>query len=419
MSWFSQERFGMFIHWGVYSHACGCWKDMETPWVSEWMMHKFHIPRQEYRELAKNFNPVDFDAEKWVKSALDAGMKYMVVTAKHHDGFAMFDSSYDDYNICSLTPFKKDVIGLLADAAHRNGLKFGIYYSHEQDWNEAGAVGNTWDFTPEEKTPEAFEAYLHGKVYHQVRELLTNYGKIDIIWFDTPVKISEKQSLELGNFVKSIAPDCLINSRIGGGKEWDFETLADNTLPATPCIRNTEAIGTMNESWGYKPIDRNYRSSAQLLERIASAVSHNANFLLNVGPDGSGKFPPEALERLQDIGKFLIPRSEAIYGAKDVGVIYSSNRWGKVTASKNNAYFWIFNNPGEVRFYGIRSTLESAGVLVSGENVNVKEYHNSEYDYHRIIMTLPENLPLPAVIKLTFAGDELDCFHAAYSCGSC
>lgn len=419
MDWFSQERFGMFIHWGIYSHACGCWKGMETPWVSEWMMHKFRIPRQEYREMAKEFNPVAFDADEWVKSALDAGMKYMVVTAKHHDGFAMFDSSYDDFNICKLTPFKRDAIGELADAAHRHGLRFGVYYSHEQDWNEAGAVGNTWDFSPEEKTPEAFEAYLHGKVYHQVRELLTNYGKIDIIWFDTPVRITEKQSLELGEFVKSIAPDCLVNSRIGGGREWDFETLPDNQLPAVPCTRRTEAISTMNESWGYKPIDLNYHSSSELLERIASAVSHNANFLLNVGPDGKGAFPPEAVSRLQEIGSFIKVRGEALYGAKDPGVIYSRNNWGKVSRNGDSLYFWLFRNPGEVRFYGIRSAVKSAGVLVTGEKVVIDEYHNKDCDYHRIIMTLPENLQLPAVIKVTYDSAELDCFKEAYSCGSC
>ena len=207
MEWFPQGRFGMFIHWGLYSLAGGCWKGMETPWVSEWMMHKFRIPAAEYRKLAARFDPAAFDAERWVLCAKDAGMRYMVVTSKHHDGFAMFRTTYDDYNICDATPFGRDVIGELAEAAHRHGLRFGVYYSHEQDWNELGAVGNTWDFPPEEKTPEAFDDYLHRKVYQQVRELMTNYGKIDLIWFDTPVRITEKQSLDLGEFVRSLAPD--------------------------------------------------------------------------------------------------------------------------------------------------------------------------------------------------------------------
>ncbi|MBO5724591.1 MAG: alpha-L-fucosidase, partial [Lentisphaeria bacterium] len=176
--WFPEARFGMFIHWGLYSVAGGCWKGVHVPWVSEWLMRKCKVPICEYETLAGEFNPVDFNADEWARTAAEAGMKYMVVTAKHHDGFCMYKTAYDSYNIVDATPFGRDPMKELAASCKKYGVKLGFYYSQDQDWHEKGATGNTWDFAAEDQNPEAFQAYLERKVKPQIRELLTNYGEI-------------------------------------------------------------------------------------------------------------------------------------------------------------------------------------------------------------------------------------------------
>ena len=416
MSWFTDSRFGMFIHWGLYSAAGGRWKDLETPWVSEWLMRKFRIPRTEYRKLAAIFNPTDFDADRWMRTAAEAGMKYMVITSKHHDGFAMFDSSWDDYNIVRATPFGRDPLKELAEAGKKHGVRLGFYYSHEQDWYEKGAYGNFWDFTKEERTPEAFDAYLNGKVRHQVKELLTNYGDVAILWFDTPHIITPEQSSSLRKFVRDLAPDCLVNSRLGGTGEWDYESLGDNQPPYKRFTMPTEGIGTMNESWGYKPFDHGYRTPEEVLQIMARLAACNANYMLNVGPDGTGKFPPESLTILKRVGEFLKVNGEALYGSSDLPIAYPDNRWGHVTRKKNCLYFWCFKDPGELRFYGIRNRIRSAEVLGSGTAIPFSQYSNPEYDYHRMILTVPQGIETPFVIKVTCDG-EIDCNVRAYYAG--
>ncbi len=413
MNWFSHDRFGMFIHWGLYSVTGGRWNNMETPWVSEWMMRKFKIPVTEYEKLADKFQPEKFDAERWVKTALRAGMKYMVITSKHHDGFAMFHSSYDTYNIYDATPFKRDPLAELAAAAEKYGLTLGFYYSHEQDWHESGAVGNTWDFpVPDD---EAFEQYLNGKVRHQVRELLTRYGRVGVMWFDTPHRISAAQSVALREFVRKLAPECLVNSRIGNSGCWDFETLEDNHLPPYSCKQMAECTGTMNESWGYKPYDHGYRSSGELLENLSVAAARNANFMLNVGPDASGMFPPEAVERLNDIGAFLERNGEALYGSSALPLAYPKNRWGQVTCREDTIYFWCFRHPGTLRFYGIRNHVLSAEIL-GGVSVPFEQTSNEHYDYHRLILDVPAEAQTPLVIRVRCSG-KIDCNKLAYVAG--
>lgn len=191
--WFSEARFGMFIHWGLYAIPGGVWHGMDVPWGSEWVMRKYKIPIREYEKLAGEFNPAAFDAECWARSIRDAGMKYVVFTSKHHDGFAMFHSGCDKFNVYDATPFHRDVLQELSEACRKSGIRLGLYYSQDQDWHEPGASGNTWDFPEAEKTPDAFEAYLQKKVKPQLHELLTRYGDIGIVWFDTPVRITGEQ----------------------------------------------------------------------------------------------------------------------------------------------------------------------------------------------------------------------------------
>lgn len=401
--WFEIARFGMFIHWGLYAIPGGKWKGMETPWVSEWVMHRYRVPKAEYEKLAKKFNPIHFDAEKWVKAAADAGMKYMIFTAKHHDGFAMFHSKCDPYNIVDASPFKRDVVGELAEACKKYGLRLGLYYSQDQDWHEEGASGNTWDFPPTNK--EKFEAYLERKVKPQLRELLTNYGKIAVIWFDTPNTITPEQSEDLAAFVHSLQKDCLVSGRIGNDKG-DYNTLGDNQIPTQVFKVPTEGLGTMNESWGYKSFDRAYRTPEAMLLLLAKMAARNANYLLNVGPDKLGRFPAPALKRLEKIGAFINEHKEALYGTSAMNSLPFCNiHWGEVTRKGNIAYFWIFKPVKEIIWYGIDTPLLSAEVMGSSEKISFEEMGNEGSHYYRLRL---HNIPKrkgPFIIKAVFEGD--------------
>ena len=211
--WFHHDKFGMFIHWGLYSEAAGVWNGKTYFGIAEWLMRQAQIPAREYAALADRFNPAEFNAESWVNLAKSSGMSYIVITAKHHDGFAMFESQASTFNICHATPFRRDPIRELADACQREGMKLGFYYSQYQDWHEPDAAGNTWDFP----ALGNFDRYLRNKALPQIRELLTNYGPVALMWFDTPGSISPAASQELLDLVRKLQPDCLVNSRIGNG----------------------------------------------------------------------------------------------------------------------------------------------------------------------------------------------------------
>src|SRR5215204_5781767 len=215
LRWFREARFGMFIHWGLYSVPAGEWKGKLVPGLGEWIMNRAKIPVTEYEQLTNQFNPVKFNGEEIVRLAKNAGMKYIVITSKHHDGFAMYQSKVSKYNIFDATPFKRDPLKELADAARKAGIRLGFYYSQTQDWHEPDAIGNDWDFKNE--STKNFQKYLDEKVKPQVTELLTNYGPIGLIWFDTPRNISKEQSRELVDLVHKLQPDCLVSGRVGNG----------------------------------------------------------------------------------------------------------------------------------------------------------------------------------------------------------
>src|SRR5512132_743840 len=234
LEWYREAKYGLFIHWGLYAIPAGEWKGKRSPGLVERIMNRSKIPVAEYEGLAKQFNPVQYNADQWVQLAQDAGMKYIVITSKHHDGFAMFKSKASPYNVVDATPFKRDVLKELADACARHGMRLGFYYSQSQDWHEKNAAGNTWDFGPDQapdgKELKDYDAYLRGKAEPQVRELLTGYGPGALIWFDTPRMMTAERSQRFTDLVRTLQPATLIDGRLGAAG--DYMTTGDNVIPS-------------------------------------------------------------------------------------------------------------------------------------------------------------------------------------------
>lgn len=311
--WYKQAKFGMFIHWGLYSIPAGEWKGQRTDKPGEWLMTYYKIPIKEYEQLASVFNPIYFDAEEWVKLAKDAGMEYIVFTAKHQEGFAMFKSDVDSYNIVDATPFKRDVVDELAKACRKYGIKLGLYYSQELDFHEEHGGGvhyidpwlncewaNNWDFPDKEK--KDFNICLEKKIKPQLQELLTKYGDLLLIWCDDPCEITPTQSQEVYDWIKSFQPDCLVPSRVGNGLG-DIHSFEDNKLPEENWEDLGEACVTMNHTWGYKSFDNGWKSVDEILEIKERCNSRGVNLLLNVGPDALGRIPAPSVDILKEIGK--------------------------------------------------------------------------------------------------------------------
>lgn len=319
--WFKQAQFGLMIHWGLYSVLGGEWKGQRMSGIGEWIQQYYRIPIAEYSKLTKVFNPIYFNADEWVKLAQDAGMQYMVVTSKHHEGFCMFHTKVDKWNIVDATPFGRDVIGELAESCYKHGLKFGVYYSQELDWHEpngggwtrgktwAGCSGksgdaywvNNWDFPNDDQ--KDFSQCFNDKIKPQVKELLTNYGDLCLIWFDTPHTITKEQSQELFDMVKHYQPECLVNSRIGNGLG-DYRSMGDNEIP-DEYMKDVlvESPTTLNDTWGYKSFDNNWKDAKKVREIRKHLNERGVNYLLNVGPDALGRIPAPAIDILREVGK--------------------------------------------------------------------------------------------------------------------
>ena len=313
--WFREAGYGMMIHWGLYALIGGEWKGKRMNYIGEWAQQYFRIPCAEYEQLAKAFNPVLFDAEEWVKLAKDSGMKYMVVTSKHHDGFCLFHTKVDKWNVVDATPFGRDIIAELAEACYKHDMKLGLYYSQELDWHERNGGGwtrgktwywgeaywvNNWDFPEDDK--KDFSQCFNDKIKPQVKEILTNYGDLCLIWFDTPHTISPEQSRELYDMVKHYQPNCLVNSRIGNGMG-DYHSTGDNQIgyeAKRPGDELYECPATLNDTWGYKAFDQNWKNPARVKEIRESLAARGINYLLNVGPDGLGRIPGPAADILRE-----------------------------------------------------------------------------------------------------------------------
>jgi alpha-L-fucosidase len=362
LAWFREAKFGLFIHWGLYAVPAGRWKGVDYPFIGEWIMKWAHIPAPEYEGLARQWNPRKFDAEAVAQLAKDAGMKYVVLTAKHHDGFAMFDSKATRYDVVDATPWKRDPARALARAVTARGLKFGFYYSQAQDWHEPDAAGNTWDFTtpPEERTPAS---YLRRKAMPQVEELLGNYGPLGLVWFDTPTLLTKEQVTELEALVRRKQPACLINSRLGHGLG-DYRQMGDNMVPSDVYRSTWEIPATLNDTWGFKTADQHWKSTAYLLYRLIDVVSKGGNYLLNVGPAADGSIPAESVQRLRELGRWLDRHGEAIYGTGPSPFSVNAQPW-RMTTRPGLLYVHLLRWPagGRFRLDGLRNPITGAYLL--------------------------------------------------------
>ena len=323
LRWFREARFGMFIHWGLYSIPAGRWDGKEIPGIGEWIMNRASIPVADYKALAPRFNPTEFSAETIVGLAKAAGMKYIVITSKHHDGFAMFDSKANPFNIVQATPFKRDPLKELAEECRKQEIKLGFYYSQDQDWTApGGAAYKTGDHKPptfhwDPAQNGSFAEYLETKAIPQIQELLTNYGEFPaIVWFDTP---SKDMTPELAGKIVSVLnqhPKLVWNNRLGGGYSGDTET-PEQYIPARGYPgRDWEACMTMNDTWGYKQDDMNFKSTETLLRNLIDIASKGGNYLLNIGPKSTGEVPEEEVVRLKEVGKWLDVNGESIYASQ-------------------------------------------------------------------------------------------------------
>ena len=319
MQWWRDARFGMFIHWGLYSIPAGTWNGQQVPGIGEWIMNRASIPVADYKALAPRFNPQGFSAHDVVTLAKNAGMKYIVITSKHHDGFAMFDSQADPFNIVAATPFKRDPLKELADEASKQGIKLGFYYSQDQDWTApGGAALKTGDHQPPtfhwDKAQDGnFAEYLHTKAIPQIKELLARYNPA-VIWFDTP---TADMTPELAGEIVTLLnqhPNLIWNNRLGGGYKGDTETPEQYIPPQGYPGRDWEACMTMNDTWGYKSYDTNFKSTETLLRNLIDIASKGGNYLLNVGPDSNGVIPMPEQDRLRAMGHWLDVNGEAVYG---------------------------------------------------------------------------------------------------------
>lgn len=337
IEWLKEAKYGMFIHWGLYSQAGGMWdstKIEESPYsgprVAEWLMFTFQISRAEYRELAKNFNPDKSFAQNIAKLAKDGGMKYVVITSKHHDGFALFDSECSDYDMMDATPYKGDAVKELYEACLSEGIKFGVYYSHGNDWAD-GSDGNyanvkqhndslgilshangknLWD-----PSPNSHAEYIENKAYPQVKELLTSMPELALIWFDGDGYVTEEQSFNFYKMIYDINPNVIVNRRVGYDFG-DYLDAGDNVIPSASdkLSKHWETCGTTNNSWGYKSYDQDWKSNRELLYYLVDIASKGGNYLLNIGPDGLGHVPEQSANGLRAVGKWLDTNGDAIYG---------------------------------------------------------------------------------------------------------
>jgi alpha-L-fucosidase len=365
MAWFRHDKFGMFIHFGPYSALAGEWNGQIIPphTEAEWIMQRLNIPVAEYRERAHQFNPTKFNAEALVSLAKSTGMKYLVVTAKHHDGFAMYQSEVSKYNIVDWTPFHRDPLKELSEACQRAGIRFSVYYSHREDWDDPNGFGNTWDYDPAKKN---FSQYLETKAKPQLRELLTKYGPLGLVWFDRGMD-TPQHAQEFADLVHSLQPQCLINGRIGSYKQelmGDYQDMGDNGMPSGGLDEDWETPQTLNTTWGYSKFDQDWKTPGVVIRRLVEIVSKGGNYLLNIGPMADGSVPQPSVATLNEVGRWMNRNSESIYGT--TASTLREFPWGRTTVKGSTLYLHVFSWPADrtIRLSGLNNGVNSAHLLL-------------------------------------------------------
>ena len=423
ISWFREARYGMFIHWGIYSVLGGEWNG-KTTGFSEYISWKAPILAEDYLKVAGQFNPKRFDAEQWAQLAQDAGMRYLVITSKHHDGFAMFNSKVSAFNVCEATPWKRDPLKELQAACAKRGIKLCFYYSHSADWHEPDAGGyNTWDFKTDPKTRD-FDAYLGRKAIPQINELLSNYGEIGYLWFDWPGPVmTPERCARIAAAIHHQQPNILINSRLGPKEpkkfmglkkvEWDVKAMGDNQVPPAAVPGVWETAATINESWGYHRKHKDKaRTAADICFSLVDVASKGGNYLLNVGPDADGVIPAPQQKTLLEVGAWLKLNGEAIYGAgptpfgPELGgvapgkldktgkpVVENKKEW-RCTTKPGKLYIHLFKwqENGRFEVVGVKGTIKQAHFLTG--NGGAREMIQ-EADVVRVIV--PSHPPQPTL----------------------
>lgn len=406
MQWFREAKFGLFIHWGLYAIPAGEWKGQPVAGIGEWIMNRAKIPVKEYEQLATQFNPVKFNAEEWVQMAEDAGMKYIVITSKHHDGFAMYGSKVSKYNIVDATPFKRDPLKELAEACARHHIRFGFYYSQSQDWHEPYGMGNTWDFGPDADKDKNYDEYLRGKAEPQVKELLTNYGPVALIWFDTARMMTGDRGPRFIEIMHSMQPAALIDGRLG--VKGDYRSTGDNQIPNEVLKEDWEVPATLNKTWGFKKDDTDWKSTQDLQFKLVDIVSKGGNYLLNVGPTAEGVIPQASQDNLRGVGKWLKVNGESVYGAgptpfgPELGATDPERKEKNGTAAFNVAKEWrcttkpgklyihLFKYPeGTFELTKVGSKVSKAYMLADVKHASLKVKQTGD----TVSVTLPAKAP--------------------------
>jgi len=366
---FRDGNYGMFIHWGLFSHLGGQWREQTFYGIGEWIKRQMKITDSDYMALAKQFNPTDFDARAIAKLAKDAGMKWIIITSKHHEGFAMFKSAHP-FNIVDATTFARDPMKELAAACKEAGLGFGFYYSHNQDWTAPG--GTNGPQTYPDGTPATFEKYFREKCFPQVKEICTQYGPLNFVWFDTPGNMPKELVAELGDYVRKAQPNALLCSRIGHGMG-DYESKGDMEVPPRNIEGLWETCDTTNDSWSYAWYDQNWKDSKEIVHRLVSTVGRGGTYLLNIGPDGKGRVPSQVAKYLRKAGEWVKRYPQVIYSAGPSPWGYAMP-WGDVTTVGNTLNLVVFDWPADGRLLlpGLQTGIAAAGVVVGGKLQPVK-----------------------------------------------
>ncbi|MBB4036362.1 alpha-L-fucosidase [Dysgonomonas hofstadii] len=418
VEWFKDAKFGIFVHWGLYSILGGEYDGtILTPsvdkkkfthgqtWYAEWIQMRLDIPNSEYHSLAKSFNPTGFDADAWIREVKNAGARYFVITSKHHDGFALWNSKVSSFNIMN-TPFKRDVLAELVTACKKYGIKYGFYYSHWQDWEHPQGALPEWKT---QRTSEEFEIYWKRKCLPQVKELLDNYDP-DLLWFDTwgteDAHITPQRRDELIALVRANSSKCLINGRIAfsnPGDNIDFMEMLDNAYPSDIQSKPWQTPATMVHSWGWHAHDYNWKTSYRMIEYLINNASKGGNYLLNIGPKPDGTFPVPAIRRLREIGAWVYANNEGVYGTSPVNMkvdkgIYLTQ---KNVTGKNYLYISIANDQEKISLPIKISEITECRILESGMPIS---YEVSNISETATSFLIPKSLfedTAPKVIRLT------------------